>query len=317
MENKNEKIPVWLFVLNAILVFVAVVLVFFIYNIIGLKKITQVIKKETTDWSVAQSPVFDNIKLSAKSAYVFDMANQKILFQKNSEAQLPLASLTKLMTALVAMNLSPKDSHITIRKEFLTTEGDSGLLAGENWKLSDLLDFSLVVSSNDGARSVASVIGAELANTNDFNLGRLDFIKQMNKEAQTLGLKQTYFINETGLDENDTEAGAYGSAEDVAKLMEYMLTNKPEILEITRYADSTISSLSTTHNAESTDTAINKIPGLIAGKTGYTALAGGNLAVAFDASIGHPIIVVVLGSTEQGRFDDVVSLVNAAMKYEQ
>lgn len=316
MTDNKEKIPWWLLALNAALVLIVVVLIFFIHDVISLKTLTNAIKNESA-LAVAENHDFDTVTISAKSVFVFDVASQKILFQKNANSQLPLASLTKLMTALVATNLAPKNSPITIRKEFLTADGDTGLLAGENWTLKDLLDFSLVTSSNDGMRSVASVIGAELTNTNNFNLGRQDFIKQMNLEAQALGLNQTYFINETGLDESDKQSGGYGSAEDVAKLMEYMLTNRPEILEMTKYADSTISSLSKTHNAESTDTIINKIPDLLAGKTGYTDLAGGNLTVAFDASIGHPVIVVVLGSTEQGRFDDVVNLANASMKYEQ
>ncbi len=316
MENKNEKISSWLLVLNAVLVFIAVALVFFIYNVISLKNLTRAIENSSQP-TVAQNNAFDNVELTAKSAYVFDVVNQKVLFQKNETAQLPLASLTKLMTALVATNLMPKNSRVTIRKEFLTTEGDSGLADGENWKLSDLLDFSLVVSSNDGARSVASVVGATINNTSDFDVGRQDFIKQMNTEAHDLGLGQTYFVNESGLDESPTQSGAYGSAEDISKLLEYMLKNKPEILEMTKFGDSNISSLSKTHDAQSTNEVINKIPGLLASKTGYTELAGGNLVIAFDASIGHPVVVVVLGSTQDGRFTDVVNLVNASMKYER
>lgn len=315
MDNKTEKIPAWLLALNGVLIFTVIALIFMIQNVISLKNLTQAIKNEGPKMAVENS-LFRDLNISAKSALVFDVADQKILFQKNSDIQLPLASLTKLMTALVATNLVPKNSQVTIRKEFLTAEGDSGLFPGENWKLSDLLDFSLVTSSNDGARSVASVVGATLNNT-DYNLGRQDFIKQMNLEAEKIGLKQTYFVNETGLDESASQSGAYGSADDVAKLLEYMLTNKPEILEMTRYADANISSSSKTHDAESTNEVISKIPGLLASKTGYTALAGGNLAVAFDASIGHPVIVVVLGSTAEGRFADVINLVETSMKYER
>ena len=67
--------------------------------------------------------------------------------------------------------------------------------------------------------------------------------------------------------------------------------------------------------AKNTNIDVEKIPGLLASKTGYTTLAGGNLVVAFDASIGRPIIVVVLGSSQEGRFKDVQSLVNASIKY--
>src|SRR5204862_245705 len=101
------------------------------------------------------------------------------------------------------------------------------------WKLKDLLDFSLLVSSNDGARSVASVVGAMDLKTNDYDLGRKDFINKMNMRAQDLGLKQTYFVNESGLDEGSV-SGGYGSAKDVETLLQYILTNKPELVEATK-----------------------------------------------------------------------------------
>lgn len=314
MENNNEKISTWLIVLNGVLVVFVVFLVFIIYSTIHPKTLTQKteIKKVVTD-----STLFNDIVLNAKAVYVFDVVNQKVIFQKNETSQLPLASITKLMTALVATNLVPKNSHITIRKEFLTAEGDSGLLANETWQMKDLLDFSLVVSSNDGARSVASVVGAIINKTDNYSLGRAEFIKQMNLETKKLGLNQTYFVNESGLDESSNQSGGYGTAEDVSKLVEYMITHNPEILESTKYSNPSISSLTKKHSAENTNTVINKIPGLIASKTGYTSLAGGNLVIAFDSSIGHPIIVVVLGSTQEGRFADVESLAKASMKYVQ
>ena len=75
------------------------------------------------------------------------------------------------------------------------------------------MDFSLVSSSNDGARSIASVVGAFDLKNQDYNLGRKNFITKMNTVAQGLGLKQTYFINEDGLDVGDS-SGGYGSAID-------------------------------------------------------------------------------------------------------
>ncbi len=228
---------------------------------------------------------------------------------------MPLASLTKLMTALTAMELLPENTRITINKEFLQDDGNSGLAVGESWSLKNLLDFSLVVSSNGGARSIASVVGATLDKTQDFSLGRTDFIKQMNLEVKKIGLSQSYFLNESGLDQSSTENGGYGSADDVAKLVQYILTNKPNILEPTKYSNLSVTSLSETHIAKNTDVLADTIPGLLASKTGYTDLAGGNLVVAFDASIGHPFIAVVLGSTQSGRFSDMQTLVDATMKY--
>ena len=250
----------------------------------------------------------------AKSAYVFDIKENKVLYKKNEFIQLPLASLTKLMMALTASRLFPVNSKVIIKKEFLSAEGDSGLFADESWRLSDLLDFSLMVSSNDGARSIASVVGAFDLKTEDYILGRRDFITKMNLLAKELDLKQTYFTNESGLDVGGV-SGGYGSAIDVANLMKYILKNYPDILEATKYQSLEILSLTKIHKAENTNIDINKIPNLIASKTGYTDMAGGNLAVAFDASIGRPVIVVVLGSSVDGRFNDVSALVKASLEY--
>ncbi|MES2213269.1 MAG: hypothetical protein V4473_00335 [Patescibacteria group bacterium] len=311
-NNQDEnKISNKLLALNALFLLLIICLVFVIYGSLHpQKKVDSTIPGELTTATHA----FDNLPLQAKAVYVFDVVKNKVVFQKNAETQLPLASITKLMMAVTASDLLPKTSHITIRKEFLTEEGDSGLLANESWRLKDLLDFSLVVSSNDGARSIASVIGAFDLQTSDYDLGRKDFIEKMNEKAQNLGFEQMYFVNESGLDIGNT-SGGYGTAQNVAGLMEYILKNKPDIVEATKIPTSTISSLTTKHTAVNTNTEINRIPGLIASKTGFTDLAGGNLVVAFDASIGRPIIVVVLGSTQDGRFKDIDALVNSSLEY--
>lgn len=310
-EIKNiEQISKKLLVLNGLLVISIIFMVFLIYNSLN----RPIVKEEVVYNEENSSTMFDSIQLEAKSVYVFDIVKNEIIFKKNEFAQFPLASITKLMTALIAMELVPENSQITIKKEFLSEEGDSGLLAGESWRLKDLLDFSLTVSSNDGARSLASVIGAINLNTEDYELGRKDFISKMNEKAEQLGLKQTYFINESGLD-NGEMSGGYGSAIDVSKLMEYIIKNHSKILEATKYQEIEIDSLNKTHTAKNTNFDVNQISGLIASKTGYTKMAGGNLVVAFDASIGRPIIVVVLGSSIDGRFTDVSKLVEASRIY--
>lgn len=312
MENNNDTISYKLLAFNAFLVAGIVMMVFVIYDSIQ-KPIVEA-KKEIQK-NIVDAKIFDNVNVLAKAVYIYDINDHKIIYQRNEQAQLPLASLTKLMTALTAIELAPKNAKITIRKEFLAEEGDSGLKDGEVWDLNKLVDFSLIVSSNDGVRSVASVIGATLSNTKDYSMGRADFIKKMNEKAVSIGMKQTYFLNESGLDQNSSQAGAYGSAEDISKLLEYMMVHNPEILEATKLSVEDIASESKIHNAQNTNIDIGKIPNLIASKTGYTNLAGGNLAVAFDASVGRPVIIVVLGSTQDGRFTDVLELANTTMQY--
>jgi D-alanyl-D-alanine carboxypeptidase (penicillin-binding protein 5/6) len=309
-RGEVKKISNKMLAVNGGLVAVALLALFSVYGAVH--------RPAAAPTPVAEAPAkptaFDSVTIGAKAAYVYDLAEQKVLYRKNEFAQLPLASLTKLMMAYTATELLPKDSKITIKKEFLEEDGDSGLLVNESWKLSDLLDFSLVVSSNDGARAIASVIGATDLKTDDYDLGRKDFINKMNLNAKALGLKQTYFVNESGLDVGEV-SGGYGSAIDVANLLAYMLKNTPDVLEATKDETITVDSLDAAHTGKNTNIDIGKIPGLLASKTGFTDMAGGNLAVAFDTSIGHPIIAVVLGSTEDGRFSDISALVNASFAY--
>ena len=308
-EEKNYGISKTLIVFDGVFVLLIMIMIFAIYS----SSNVQVVKEVPKPGKISINP-FDSLKLEARAAYVFDVSKNEAIFKKNEFAQLPLASVTKLMMALTATDLLPEDSKITIRNEFIQEEGDSGLFVNESWRLKDLLDFSLLVSSNDGARSIASVVGAFDIKSEDYNLGRKDFIMKMNDRAQILGLKEMYFTNESGLDEGSV-SGGYGSAIDVEKLMQYILQNKPEILETTKYESVDINSLSRKHTAKNTNIVADQIPGLLASKTGYTDLAGGNLAVAFDSSIGRPIIVVVLGSSLDGRFEDVNKLVKASLEY--
>lgn len=278
-------------------------------------------KKEvvaTTVQAITTISPFEHISVEAKAAYVYDLTTERILFSKNEHSQLPLASLTKLMTALVASELISKETLITIGEESIAVEGDNGFHVGENWKFKDLLDYTLLVSSNDGAHAIATVAGTfvnDLEIGSELNDARYNFIVKMNRTATSLGLTQSYFINESGLDTNAQVGGGYGSARDVASLLAYIVSTHPQLLEATAYrTQEFISEDLYVYNATNTNSAIGTIPGLIASKTGFTDLAGGNLAIAFDAGINHQIIAVVLGASFDGRFKDIETLVSTSIK---
>ena len=259
---------------------------------------------------------FPAVEIEAKSAYVYDARTKEVIFAKNENQRLPLASLTKVMAALVAEELSPSYSTVTVTQEALVTEGDSGLRPGERWSLRDLLDFSLVSSSNDGIRAIALTLGA--MSKTDLTEEQIidDFVREMNKKAQELDLRNTYFWNETGLDESDVKGGAYGTARDMALLLEFILARQPELMEATRDSQSMVLSLDNLeHLARNTNQLAPEIPGLLASKTGFTSTAGGNLVFAFDPELGRPIIISVLGSSAAGRFTDARILVDATLEY--
>ncbi len=261
------------------------------------------------------SSAYDNLSLLAQSAYVLDSKTGKPLFSKNGDSQLPLASLTKIMTAVTAVSLLPRDTVLTIASSSLKEEGDSGLFADERWRLEDLLDFTLLQSSNDGANAIAAVAGA-FGKSARADSSREEFVRAMNDKALALGLTQTYFLNPTGLDETENISGGYGSARDMSVLFYHAIKTYPSLFGGTRHESREFDSLSNLkHKVKNTNTFVNAIPSLLGSKTGYTDLAGGNLTVAFDAGPDRPIVLTVLGSTEQGRFEDAEKLVWATLEY--
>ncbi|MCR4330758.1 MAG: hypothetical protein NUV49_02670 [Patescibacteria group bacterium] len=255
---------------------------------------------------------FQNLFLQGKAFFVYDVNENAVLYAKNEETQFPLASLTKIMTALIAKELSPEGMLITIDSSAIETEGDSGLLIGERWRLKDIIDFTLVSSSNDGARALASL--GSLVSQDEGTLPEESFVRQMNDKARSVGLQQTYFLNESGLDVNSSTSGAYGSAKDMALLFAYVLDHYPELLEATTESALRISSLSVAHVASNTNDIVGSIPGILASKTGFTELAGGNLVVAFEAGPTRTIVIAVLGSTVDGRFNDMEKLILTSLE---
>lgn len=249
-------------------------------------------------------------ELEATSAFIWDVKKQRALLNKNASAQLPLASLTKLMTSLVALESLPQDAKVTMTLDAILQDGPSDFLDGESFDAHALSDFSLVSSSNDGAYALAAAAGAALL---EQGTPTTTFVDAMNIRAEELGMTQTYFSNPTGLDETESQSGSYGSARDVAFLMEYLIRRRPEIVEgsIKKHTEVAGGAL---HTASNTNEIVEHIPGLLATKTGYTDLAGGNLVIAFDAGLNRPIVVSVLGSTRDGRFSDVLALVAYAQK---
>lgn len=265
---------------------------------------------------VVSNPFID-MEIEAKSVYIKDVLTGKTIFARNEEKQLPLASLTKIMTAIIAAESMPLWSVVEITPENLKEEGDSGLLAKERWVLGNLINYVLSVSSNDGANTLASVAGLFDRTSNGTDSEYSDssyFVEKMNEKAQEIKLSQTFFTNPNGLDKHNEFSGSYGSAKDMANLLEYALRKYPEIFEATSVSKTEIESLSEKHLTINTNKIASKISGLIASKTGFTDLSGGNLAIAFDAGLGHPIIISILGSSQEGRFNDMEKLVEATRK---
>lgn len=261
--------------------------------------------KAEANASHSETPFALAHNLEASAAAVYDVKEGKYLYGHNTQTQLPIASITKLATALLARENATPESEITIPPAALGAEGDSGLYARETWRLQDLIDLTLVSSSNDGAAALALAFSTSTP-----------FIEQMNLLAHKLGLVQTYFLNPTGLDLSENSPGAYSSAEDVVKLVEYIVQKYPTLLERTgEDRISVVSQDGLTHEFKNTNTGVESALGVFASKTGFTDLAGGNLAVVFDAGPDRPMIAVVLGSTAEERFSDVETLIESTFTH--
>lgn len=250
----------------------------------------------------------DSVEVRAKSAYVWDIKEQRLLYEKNANEKLPLASITKLMTALVAYELVSNDTEVVVNEVASSQESGGYIKEGEVFKTKDLADFALISSYNSAAYALANSVGEQLGDRDPV----AQFVAGMNIKASELELESLEFHNPTGLDMNEEMAGAYGSAKDVSRLVEYIFFNYPEILSPTIIGSTRIYNESGQyHDASNTNDILNQLPNILGSKTGYTDLAGGNLTVVINIGLDHPILITVLGSTINGRFSDVKLLAEA------
>jgi D-alanyl-D-alanine carboxypeptidase (penicillin-binding protein 5/6) len=212
------------------------------------------------------------------------------------------------MTAYAASFLLSPQSVVTIDQADADLTSSGGLTAGERFRFDDLMAFTLVSSSNGGAAAIARTAGQEAG---------VDFIKKMNDLAAGIGLKQTVFRNETGLDIADGQlSGSFSTAREIAKLLAFIEHHDPEILSGTDQHQLTVYSLDNAkHSAVNTNSLIGNVNNILASKTGTTDLAGGNLAMVIEPTPGRKVAIVVLGSTLAGRFDDAYRLIRDTRKY--
>lgn len=250
---------------------------------------------------------FAHIPIEAKAAIVYDLARGKILYAKNADAQLPLASLTKLLTLYAALSELSPNTPITIPASVTHLSEPHAFSAGQVFTLSDLARLTLTASLNDGAAAIAL---ATAARENDSESAMLA------GAAAALNLAQTYAVNGNGLDVNTAISGGYGSAYDLARLAGALVAKSPTITSATTHSSAqAVSEGGTFFSVRNTDPMVSIIPHLLLSKTGYTDLAGGNLALVFDVGIGHPIAIIVLGSSLKARFTDGVALVDATLAH--
>jgi D-alanyl-D-alanine carboxypeptidase (penicillin-binding protein 5/6) len=242
------------------------------------------------------------LKLDVKAALSIRLNSQKkikekVLFSKNENEILPIASLTKLMTALVVIENQenyPLKEQIKISRE-AALQGDvpeyGNLKAGERKTIGELLTLMLYFSSNDAAYALAEKIGIE------------NFVNKMNEKTKEIGLESTHFSNPTGLDPENLKWSLenkdyfnYSTAKDLILLGKYILENYPLIFEFSNQKNK-IQLLENQH--------------LIGMKTGYTDEAGGCIFLIFSNENGDYFLNVILGAkSKEERFFQMQKLID-------
>jgi D-alanyl-D-alanine endopeptidase (penicillin-binding protein 7) len=233
----------------------------------------------------------------ARSAIVLDPVTGKVLFQKNADRAAPIASLTKLMTAMVFLEQKPDLARaVEITREELHGGGHTQLRNGEKVALGDLLHMSLMCSDNVATRVLARESG----------LDKWDFLARMNRKAGDLQLADTRFVEFTGLDQ-----GNVSTASDVAVLLRAAAANDL-IHSITTTTSYEFSSDRRAHLIGNTNRLLHSRYQILGGKTGFISQAGYCFATWIRTD-GQDLIAVVLGApTNATRFADVVRLVQKA-----
>ncbi|MCX7624226.1 MAG: D-alanyl-D-alanine carboxypeptidase [Thermomicrobium sp.] len=238
------------------------------------------------------------LEIVATAAIVLDATDGSILYAKNADELRAPASLTKLATALTAVDLAPLDTTLRVTADDLVGEASMGLRPGDQLTLETALYGLLLASGNDAAMVIARNLSALPGDTPEMSVAR--FVRQMNLVAQRLGLQHTTFRNPHGLDEE----GHVTTARDLALLTRAVL-QRPELRRVLAtpvYSDGRFM-------IQTTNRLMGRYPGLIGGKTGITDGAGYSLIEAAERD-GHTLIVVVLGSTHEAWYDDAARLLD-------
>lgn len=269
----------------------------------------EILEQKLRNLKPIRDQTIKDLEIEARSAIsvLVDLSNpnqtSRILFEKNSQEKLPIASLTKLMTAYLVLENYNLEEIVEISKRAVEQEGEFGnLKIGEKFKIKDLLYLLLIESSNDAAYALAEVIGEN------------GFVQLMNLEAKNLELKNTYFVNPTGLDPDlPSDPQNLSTARDLIKLIKVLL-NKPLLWEMLSLPKFDLYSPDGIFHHQLKNTNELLVEGsfktkIIGGKTGWTPEALGCLVLVLEAPKSKGLLInIILGS--KNRFQEMKNLIN-------
>lgn len=255
-------------------------------------------------------PVAENVPLPELKikAGISAAADGRIFYQKNLDQKMPVASLTKLLTALVVLDQFRPEEIIAVSKNAVDTYGEMGnLIVGEKLTIANLLYIMLVDSSNDAAIALAEAV-EENGRDPSLRSGQ-SFVDLMNQKAKSLEMNNSQFTDPAGLNETNISTAA-----DLLKLTNASLANEliKQIIN-TQEIDVFDIDNKNIHHLKSTNKLFGKINGVAGGKTGYTEEAGECMILVVDSPQNNSyFIAIVLGADIGMRFLETEKLVKWA-----
>lgn len=240
-------------------------------------------------------------QIQAKSIALYDIRSSRFLFVKNPSEKLPIASVTKLMSAIIILENLDLNEVFTVRAEDINVDGNGAdLYRGEKIKGENLFKIMLIKSSNDAALTFA----------NAARIKGIDFVAKMNEKATVLGMFSTHFEDPAGLNDKS----GFSTAEDLVKLVSYIPGDSEtwRVLKI-QTVDVASADGKLSHHLVSTNQLLGVLPDIIGGKTGFTDSAMGTMVLEVGVDNGRDTIIgVIIGSND--RFGDMKNLIEWAKK---
>ncbi len=275
------------------------------------------------DWRIKDIEVLAQSALSVESN-IFDLPSQilsdktwegedKTLFKKDEDKKLPIASLTKLMTAMVVLENYNLAETITISKKAVLQEGSQGALKQDDAvSVKDLLYIMLIESSNQAAYALSEGLPSQILSDKTWEgEEEKNFVELMNDKAKELGLGNTHFSDSIGLSLEN-----YSTSEDLIKLTKHLLKNYPIITEISRTKEIDLYKQDASFYAKlvNTNELLGEIPDIVGGKTGFTTNAKGCLILVLNNHRNENyLIFVILGADDRfGEMKKLIDWVNTA-----
>ncbi len=249
---------------------------------VSLAQAIEVLKQEISLLQMLLSNLQSQFPIAASSYLAVDLSDNSVLLEKNSDKAYPIASVTKLMTAVIVLENIDMDRKITLTEEMLVPLGESpSLFEGLTISAENLLKATLIQSSNDAAESMA------------YFLGKKKFIGLMSQKAQELDMDNTVFFDVHGLNPVNTS-----TVTDLVKLLAYIRENHVEVLNIAKDNNFWLPDEAGTMLKFQNVNNFYPLAAFIGGKTGYLVEAKQTLASIFNVD-GKQVAIVLLHSTNR------------------